>query len=88
MKQLKHALAMAASAIVIAATPAAAERLASGPPLAYRAAKAAVVEGANLSLESALDLEARNQRVVGRSRDVREGVKAFLEKRKPRFKGE
>ncbi len=65
-----------------------ADRLASGPPLAYRAAKAAVVQGADLSLESVLDLEARNQRAVARSRDVREGVKAFFEKRKPRFTGE
>jgi 2-(1,2-epoxy-1,2-dihydrophenyl)acetyl-CoA isomerase len=65
-----------------------AERLASGAPLAYRAAKAAVYEGADLSLESVLDLEARNQKIVGRSRDVREGIKAFLEKRKPEFRGE
>jgi 2-(1,2-epoxy-1,2-dihydrophenyl)acetyl-CoA isomerase len=65
-----------------------AERLASGAPLAYRAAKAAVYEGAGLSLESVLDLEARNQKVVGRSRDVREGISAFLEKRKPEFRGE
>jgi 2-(1,2-epoxy-1,2-dihydrophenyl)acetyl-CoA isomerase len=65
-----------------------AERLASGAPLAYRAAKAAVYEGAHLPLESVLDLEARNQKIVGRSRDVREGIKAFLEKRKPEFRGE
>jgi 2-(1,2-epoxy-1,2-dihydrophenyl)acetyl-CoA isomerase len=65
-----------------------AERLASGAPLAYRAAKAAVYEGADLSLESVLDLEARNQKIVGRSRDVREGINAFLEKRKPEFRGE
>lgn len=65
-----------------------AERLASGAPLAYRAAKAAVNEGAGLPLESVLDLEARNQKVVGRSRDIREGISAFLEKRKPEFRGE
>jgi 2-(1,2-epoxy-1,2-dihydrophenyl)acetyl-CoA isomerase len=65
-----------------------AERLASGAPLAYGAAKAAVYEGTNLPLESVLDLEARNQKVVGRSRDVREGIDAFLEKRKPEFRGE
>ena len=64
-----------------------ANRLASGPPLAYRAAKASVYEGRNLSLENALDLEARHQRVAGRSRDVKEGVRAFLEKRKPEFRG-
>ena len=64
-----------------------ADRLASGPPLAYRAAKASVYEGRNLCLENALDLESRHQRVAGRSRDVKEGVRAFLEKRKPEFRG-
>lgn len=64
-----------------------AERLASGPPLAYRAAKASVYEGRNLSLENALDLESRLQRLTARSGDSKEGVKAFLEKRKPEFRG-
>jgi len=64
-----------------------AERLARGPTLAYGAAKAAVYESANLPFASLLDLEARSQRAVGRSEDVEEGVRAFLEKRKPEFRG-
>lgn len=64
-----------------------AERLAAGPPLAYAAAKHAVHESATLSFENLLDLEARNQRAVGRSDDVKEGIRAFLEKRKPEFRG-
>ncbi len=64
-----------------------AERLAGGPTLAYGFAKAAVYQGANLPLDSALDLEARNQKVAMRSRDAKEGIKAFLEKRKPEFRG-
>jgi len=64
-----------------------AERLAQGPPLAYGAAKAAVYESANLPFDSLLDLEARNQRSVGRSEDVKEGIRAFLERRKPDFRG-
>jgi 2-(1,2-epoxy-1,2-dihydrophenyl)acetyl-CoA isomerase len=64
-----------------------AERLAGGPTLAYAAAKAAVHESANLPFESLLDFEARNQRAVGRSDDVREGIRAFLERRKPEFRG-
>jgi 2-(1,2-epoxy-1,2-dihydrophenyl)acetyl-CoA isomerase len=64
-----------------------AERLAQGPTLAYGFAKAAVYEGANLPFESLLDLEARNQQIAGRSHDAREGVRAFLERRKPEFRG-
>ncbi|HVP29808.1 MAG TPA: enoyl-CoA hydratase [Myxococcota bacterium] len=64
-----------------------ADRLARGPTLAYGAAKAAVYESARLSFESLLDLEARNQRIVSRSEDVEEGIRAFLERRKPEFRG-
>ena len=64
-----------------------ADRLARGPTLAYGAAKAAVYESARLSFESLLDLEARNQRIVSRSEDVKEGIRAFLERRKPEFRG-
>jgi 2-(1,2-epoxy-1,2-dihydrophenyl)acetyl-CoA isomerase len=69
------------------ATAELAERLARGPTLAYGFAKHAVYEAAHLSFESLLDLEARNQKIVGRSRDVREGIRAFREKRKPVFRG-
>ncbi len=69
------------------ATSELAERLAHGPTLAYAAAKDAVHQSANLSFESLLDLEARNQRGVGRSDDVKEGIRAFLERRKPEFRG-
>jgi len=69
------------------ATSELAERLARGPTLAYGFAKEAVYEGANLPFESLLDLEARNQKVAGRSHDAREGVRAFRERRKPEFRG-
>lgn len=69
------------------ATSVLAERLAHGPTLAYGFAKQAVYEGANLGFDSLLDLEARNQKIVGRSDDVREGIRAFREKRKPEFRG-
>jgi 2-(1,2-epoxy-1,2-dihydrophenyl)acetyl-CoA isomerase len=64
-----------------------AERLARGPTLAHGAAKAAVYSSANLPFESLLDFEARNQRAVGRSDDVKEGIRAFRERRKPEFRG-
>ena len=69
------------------ATAELAGRLASGPTLAYGFAKQAVYESAELSFESLLDLEARNQKVAGSSRDAKEGIRAFLEKRKPEFRG-
>jgi 2-(1,2-epoxy-1,2-dihydrophenyl)acetyl-CoA isomerase len=64
-----------------------ADRLARGPTLAHGAAKAAVYESANLPFASLLDFESRNQRAVSRSDDVKEGIRAFLERRKPEFRG-
>jgi 2-(1,2-epoxy-1,2-dihydrophenyl)acetyl-CoA isomerase len=69
------------------ATSELAERLASGPTLAYGFAKEAVYAGANLPFDSLLDLEARNQKIAGRSHDVREGIRAFREGRTPEFRG-
>lgn len=64
-----------------------AERLAHGPSLAYAVTKDSVYRAANMSLESVLDLEARNQMVLTRSDDLKEGIQAFIERRKPEFKG-
>lgn len=69
------------------ATAELAERLAHGPTLAYGFAKEAVYASANLSFCNLLDLEARNQRIAGRSDDVREGIRAIRERRKPQFRG-
>lgn len=69
------------------ATSELAERLARGPTLAHGFAKQAVYEGVDLPFASLLDLEARNQKAASRSHDVREGIRAFREKRKPEFRG-
>jgi 2-(1,2-epoxy-1,2-dihydrophenyl)acetyl-CoA isomerase len=39
------------------------------------------------SLEEVLEYEALTQEIAGSSNDYKEGVKAFLEKRKPEFNG-
>jgi enoyl-CoA hydratase/carnithine racemase len=61
--------------------------LASKPPVALKVAKALINKGANISIDSALELEREGFGVVASSEDLREGVSAFTEKRKPVFKG-
>jgi enoyl-CoA hydratase len=56
-------------------------------PLAIRACLEAVTRGINLPLEEGLELEAELFSRLFETEDVREGTRAFLEKRAPRFKG-
>jgi 2-(1,2-epoxy-1,2-dihydrophenyl)acetyl-CoA isomerase len=62
--------------------------LASGPTRAYGLAKRAMTRAWGMSLAEALEYEAHLQEIAGRTDDHKEGVKAFLEKRKATFKGE
>src|SRR5262245_233549 len=64
-----------------------ARRLADGPTLALARIKGALTKSSANELSSQLDLERDFQRELGRSEDFREGVAAFLAKRKPAFKG-
>ena len=64
-----------------------AARLAAGPSLAYAGIKQALNIGERGTLADALDAEAVNQKVCIESDDFREGVTAFIEKRKARFQG-
>jgi enoyl-CoA hydratase len=57
-------------------------------PLAVRACIEAVTRGARLSLEEGLALEAELFSRLFSTEDVREGTRAFLEKRKPSFRGQ
>lgn len=64
-----------------------AEKLAKMPTKAIGLIKRYVNESWNCNLEEMLEKEAYAQRTAGLTRDHQEGVAAFLEKRKPEFKG-
>lgn len=64
-----------------------ARALAEGPTVAYRLIKSAMRASLGNDLAAQLALEAAAQGEAGRTRDFREGVAAFLEKRPPRFEG-
>jgi enoyl-CoA hydratase len=64
-----------------------ARKVASMPPLAIRGAKEAVNRAYELSLEAGLEFERRNFFLLFSSEDQKEGMAAFVEKRKPEWKG-
>ena len=64
-----------------------AAELARGPAVAYRLIKRALRRSLANDLDAQLALEAELQGEAGRSRDFREGVAAFIEKRSPRYEG-
>lgn len=61
--------------------------LAAGPTVAYEQTKAALRASYSNTLEEQLLLEARLQGRCGKTRDFREGVLAFLDKRPAEFEG-
>jgi len=64
-----------------------AEHLASGPTVAYRHLKTALRQSWENGLAAQLDLEAQLQGGCGETRDFKEGVVAFQQKRKAGFEG-
>ena len=64
-----------------------ARRLADGPTLSLARIKEAKGRASGNTLSQQLDVERDFQRELGRSEDFKEGVAAFLAKRKPAFKG-
>lgn len=65
-----------------------AERLCTRGPLALRAAKKAMLEGAGRPLDEALAVEESQFNSLAYTSDLREGLKAFSEKRAPDYKGQ
>ncbi len=63
------------------------QRLASMPTKGFALYKKAINQSFNNTLDEQLNLEAELQSEAGKSHDYKEGVAAFLEKRKPEYKG-
>ena len=64
-----------------------AKQIANAPPLAVRAIREVVRFGADASLDAGLALERRAFERLFDSEDQKEGMRAFMEKRVPEFKG-
>ncbi len=64
-----------------------ARELNQGPPLALAASKALINQALFGDLECHLEAERRNISHLGTTRDFQEGLEAFFQKRKPKFKG-
>ena len=68
-------------------TMALAHRLANGPTKAIGLAKALLHRALATDLAGAVELEALGQSILMQTEDHKEGVRAFLDKRQPQFKG-
>lgn len=64
-----------------------ANEIASKPAISVRAAKEAILRAQDTTLEVGLEFERRAFYMLFATEDGKEGMKAFLEKRKPVFKG-
>lgn len=64
-----------------------AQQIADLSPLAIQQAKESVLRGLDASLDTGLALETKAIQILFSSQDQKEGMAAFIEKRKPRFQG-
>ncbi|MDT7943492.1 MAG: enoyl-CoA hydratase-related protein [Dehalococcoidia bacterium] len=64
-----------------------AQSIARGPTLAFRLSKRIAQAAVTADYADVLDMEADAQGIISRSHDYTEGVRAFLEKREPSFRG-
>jgi enoyl-CoA hydratase len=72
---------------VLPAAQAAAQRIAANGPLAVQAVKRTVVATSGLPLAQAYLMENESKEAVLATHDAREGPRAFMEKREPRYEG-
>jgi 2-(1,2-epoxy-1,2-dihydrophenyl)acetyl-CoA isomerase len=72
---------------VVAEAAKMARELASGPTEAYGGIKRLFLQTPNRSIESQLEDEAQTLAAISRTADAQEGVRAFRDKRKPKFTG-
>ena len=64
-----------------------ADRLAAGPPIALSMTKRLLTNSFSMTMDEALEAEGMAQSVNSGTEDAPEAIRAFLEKREPRFKG-
>jgi len=64
-----------------------ARTLASGPTEAYGAVKRLLLESGQNGIETQMEREAQEIATVARTEDARGAIRAFVEKKKPRFSG-
>lgn len=64
-----------------------AKRLAEGPTVALGLMKSGMNRGLQMTLQDVMNYEASAQALAVQTQDVQEGLRAFLEKRKPTFQG-
>lgn len=64
-----------------------AREIASKPPVAVRLAKEAVLKSFDTTMEGGLEFERKNFYLLFASDDQKEGMEAFVQKRKPDWKG-
>jgi enoyl-CoA hydratase len=65
-----------------------AKEIASKAPMAVKLAKESVLKSFDTTIEGGLEFERKNFYLLFASEDQKEGMKAFIEKRKPEWKGQ